>query len=138
MGSIATLYPQSPGLLPKALYIVGVTAVANTVSALLSTASTLRLYNTAKQQVNPLQCRTFAIWTLLSGIIRLYAAFHLDDVHVYRIAFLTYVLAGLHFLSEVFVFRTAGLDGAVKAPFVVAGGMGLWMWFVWGEYVGSA
>lgn len=140
MDIVSTLLPQTPGLLPKALFVVGIISLANTLQAILTESYTKRIYNrtppdTKQQQVTALSRRTFAVWTALSGLIRLYASFHIEDVHVYRLTLLTFLMAGAHFAGEVFAFRSAGLDGVVKAPLAFAGTMMVWMWVVQGAYV---
>ena len=137
-----TLYPQDTGLLPQILYATSIISLGNTLSSFISPTSTKKVYNQATAietskvaGVQPLTSRVFGTWTLLSGLIRLYAAFNINDVHVYRITFLTFVLAGAHFLSEIFVFRTANLRGAVTASLAVASTLTIWMYLKWDEYI---
>lgn len=70
--------------------------------------------------MTPLQARTFAIWTLTSAAIRLVAAYHLSEPAWYGLAFASYVFAGGHFLSEAFVFRSAGWGPGLLSPIIVA------------------
>ena len=142
--AFSQLVSQESGLLPKALFLVGVVSIANTFQAFVDTSYTSLLYNRSPSsgqsktsQVTPLSSRTFGIWSLLSGCIRLYAAFHISDTHVYRLTFLTWILGSVHFLSEVFVFQTADLKGRTKAPLIVAGTMAVWMLTHWTTYTGA-
>lgn len=138
--------PLAEGYLPIALTITSILSAFNTAQCFVSTYYNHQIYNQmtqhktpndrmASSQVTGLSCRTFGIWTALSGFIRLYGALYINDVHVYRLCFATYVCAWLHFVSEVTVFRTANLQGVVKGPLIVATTMGAWMLFSWSSYV---
>ena len=146
MSYLPAWLPLSEGYLPIALTVVLVLSIFNTVQCFTSTYYNSRIYNRshtgnaikgrlAQSEVTNLSCRTFGIWTALTGFIRLYAACHLDDVHCYRICLATYVCAWLHFASEIVIFKTADLNGVVKAPAVVATTMSVWMWLAWDSYV---
>lgn len=52
-------------------------AIFNSLQNFLTTSLTRRLYSLQPQLVNPLQARTFAVWTLASAFIRLYAAYNI-------------------------------------------------------------
>lgn len=130
--------PIAEGNLPIALAITSFLSIFNTAQCYTSTYYNKQIYNQATTkfaEVTGLSCRTFGIWTLLSGIIRTYSVFYLNDVHVYRLCFATYVCAWLHFVSELMIFKTANLKGVIKAPLIVATTMGSWMWFSWNSYV---
>lgn len=95
--------PQGPGWLPTWQLIVAFTATLNTLSNLTSLTFSRKLYNNAATSgtwlpwgacpmwlspslkrlntfpVNPLQSRTFAIWTLTSAVVRFYAAFNINN-----------------------------------------------------------
>ena len=146
MSNILSSVGFAEGFLPLALAITSFLSAFNTVQCYVTTAYNHRIYNevpvqaagkdkTAQSEVTGLSCRTFGIWTALSGFIRMYAAFYLNDTHVYRLCFATYVCAWLHFVSEVVVFKTANLNGVVKGPLIVATTMGSWMLIQWGAYV---
>lgn len=68
--------------------------------------------------VTGLSARTFGTWTLLSAIIRVWAAVEIHDPTLYRLALVTYYLALGHFATETLVYRTAG-KGALS-PFIVS------------------
>lgn len=94
--------------------------------------------------VTPIQARTFAVWTLMSAAVRIYAAYNIASKEsvlarahsrscrnadcfgtrgsgrLYDLSLISYVLALGHFALEVIVFRTAGLGPGVISPFIVA------------------
>ena len=137
--------PLSEGYLPVALLITSVLSAFNTAQCFVSTKYNVRIYNNSTQaagkghpaqsEVTGLSCRTFGIWTALSGFLRLYGAFYINDVHVYRLCIATYACAWVHFVSELLVFKTANLGGVIKAPLIVATVMGSWMLTGYGTYV---
>ena len=99
---------------------------------------TRRVYNIASQSppgVAPLTARIFGTWTLMSGVIRMYAAHNLSDPVIYQLALWTYAIALCHFGSELLVYRTTKVaDGAIPV-FIVAIMTVSWMLAQWGEYV---
>ncbi|KAJ8072701.1 ergosterol biosynthesis protein [Marasmius tenuissimus] len=123
--SLATLLfdllPQTEGYLPKWQLFVAATALFNTLQNFASLKLTKRLYG-GSPLVNPLQARTFAIWTLTTAIIRGYAAYNLHIKPIYDIAFLTYFLAFFHFVSETMIFRSVKFSGPMIFPFLISTG----------------
>lgn len=90
----------------------------------------------AHDQVTPLTARLFGTWTLITSIVRIYAAYNLKYGHMYNLAIWTYVIALGHFASEMFVFKTLGPFGKAQAgPFIVAGIALCWMPSVRSHYV---
>ena len=85
--------------------------------------------------VTPLSARTFGTWTFLVSIVRLYAAYNIQDPAMYQIALWTYLVALSHFASEWLIFGTAKLNAGLAAPVLVASGSLIWMLTVWGGYV---
>lgn len=85
--------------------------------------------------VTPLSARTFGTWTLLSSIIRIYAAYNINNPVMYQLAIWTYVIAGFHFYSEWLVFASAKLGAGIAGPLVVASTSLVWMVSSWGFYV---
>lgn len=89
-----------------------------------------------------LQARTFAVWTALSGVVRLYAAYNInlkmcvlrsisterasvDTTHllmdrIYDLTLFTYLFAFAHFGSELLIFRTASFGPGALSPVVVS------------------
>ena len=88
--------------------------------------------------VNPLQARTFAIWTLTASIVRFYCAYHIHEkscvnfsrmrralahtfvISVYDITMFTYLIAFGHFFSEFVIFKSTKLNGPFISPVIVS------------------
>ncbi|KAI0316565.1 Erg28-like protein [Amylostereum chailletii] len=127
------------GLLPKWQLLVATTAFFNSIQNFVTVKLTKRVYNTVPPSTpgktliffpnafTALQARTFAAWTFISGVVRLYAAYHIHDKAIYDLALITYFLAFAHFVSEIFIFRTAKLSGAVISPVIVSTTSLIWM-----------
>ncbi|KAI0346124.1 Erg28-like protein [Trametopsis cervina] len=111
--------PQAEGLLPKWILLVSVMAVFNTVQNFATTKLTSRLYSRLPT-VTPIQARTFAVWTLMSAVVRLYAA-------IYDMTLLSFLIAFGHFTSELLIFGTASLNGPVISPVIVSTTSLFWM-----------
>ncbi|OJT15207.1 Ergosterol biosynthetic protein 28 [Trametes pubescens] len=79
LAALSAYLPEGPGWLPTWQLIVAVTATLNTIGNLTSVAASRKLYNNAPAYVNPLQSRTFAIWTLTSAVVRFYAAYNIEN-----------------------------------------------------------
>lgn len=92
--------------------------------------------STPTPQVTALQSRTFGTWTLLSAIIRLYAAYNINNPVVYQLALWTYVIAWGHFVTEWLVFGSAKWGRGLAGPVIVANLSVGWMVAGWGFYVG--
>lgn len=89
----------------------------------------------AKDQVTPLAARLMGIYTSLAGIIRIYASYNLSDPSLYQLALWTHIVAGLHFTSELLIFKTIRFSGPQIFPFLAAYGGTIWMVMQWGHYV---
>lgn len=68
-------------------------------------------------------------------MVRLYAAYNIDNSQMYQMAYLTYVVAFLHFTSEWFYFKTARWGAPLAGPVIVASSSLVWMWLQWDFYV---
>ncbi|KAG0275166.1 ergosterol biosynthesis protein [Linnemannia exigua] len=123
------------GLLPKWLWIVGVTSFLNTFQAFATLSATRRIYANKQHEVTGLSGRTFGVWTLLSSVVRLFGAYNLHIAPMYQITICTFGIAWIHFMSEFFVFRTAKITGPFLAPCVVATSSLIWMVSQYGYYV---
>jgi hypothetical protein len=89
----------------------------------------------AADQLSPLAGRLFGTWTLITSIVRFYAAYNLHLGPVYNIALWTYVVALCHFGSELFVFKTMSFGPPQLFPFTFASVAIVWMTLVRDYYV---
>jgi hypothetical protein len=112
-----------------------VVSALNSAQAYATLAYTRRVYSAAPAQVTPLAARTFGTWTLLSSVVRAYAAYHIADARLYELALATYAVACAHFVAEWRVFGTAAWGAGLAAPVFVATGTLAWMLLQWGYYV---
>ncbi|KAK0261993.1 ergosterol biosynthesis protein [Friedmanniomyces endolithicus] len=126
------------GWLPKWLLFLSIVSIGNSVQAYVSLAGTREVYAgsaPSSSPVTPLSARTFGTWTALSSIIRLYAAYHIQEPVVYQLALWTYGLAFAHFASEWLVFGTARWGRGLAGPIFVSTVTGSWMLAQWSSYV---
>ncbi|KAJ6444911.1 histidinol-phosphatase [Purpureocillium lavendulum] len=89
----------------------------------------------ATDQLTPLAGRLFGTWTLITCIVRCYAAYHLHLGPVYNIAIWTYVVALGHFASELFIFKSMTFGLPQIFPFTLASCALIWMPMVRDHYV---
>ena len=68
----------------------------------------------------PLSSRTFGTWTAAVGVVRLFAAYHINEPAWYQLQTLTYVVALVHFGLEAFVYETTRPSGPWLAPICTA------------------
>jgi len=116
------------------------TTVSETTSAPAPRRPTVQNSATAKSHtspVTPLSARTFGTWTFLVAIVRIYAAYHLNEKAWYQMAIWTYGIALSHFMSEAFVYKTARPRGPWLAPTTVAVMSLVWLIAQYGSYVKS-
>ncbi|KAG4434396.1 hypothetical protein IFR05_010129 [Cadophora sp. M221] len=155
--SITPYLPQHEGILPKWMFFISLVALGNSIQSYLTISYTARLYAGPKpptpilskastsstfpsktpsnSPATPLQSRTFGTWTLIQSLVRIYAAYNISDPQFYELAFLTYVVAWGHFMSEWWIFGTARWGEGLVFPVCVASGSLVWMWCQWGFYV---
>ena len=112
----------------------------------MTTKVTARLYGAPLQptssqskspqvQVTPLQSRLFGVWTTLSSVVRMYAAYNIHDKNIYQLAIATFAIAWGHFVSEWLVFKTAQLKAPLIQPLLVATTSLAWTVLQYGYYV---
>jgi len=68
----------------------------------------------------PLSSRTFGTWTAAVGIVRIFAAYHINEPAWYQMQMLTNVVGLVHFGLEAFVYKTCSPSGPWLAPVSVA------------------
>ncbi|KAL7269837.1 ergosterol biosynthesis protein [Rhizina undulata] len=125
--TVLSYLPQAPGLLPKWLLFVSIVAMGNSIQTYSTLHFTRRVYSARPHDVNTLSSRTFGTWTFLSAIIRAYAAYNVSNGAVYDIALWSYIIAGVHFISEWLIFGTANLGAGLAGPLVVSTTSVAWM-----------
>ncbi|KAI2622298.1 transmembrane domain-containing protein [Hypoxylon sp. NC1633] len=86
-------------------------------------------------QVTPLAARLFGVYTMISAIVRLYAAYNIHLAPVYNMTILTYIVALVHFGSEWAIYKTAPPAPAVMFPFFFASVGIVWMISQYNFYV---
>ena len=89
----------------------------------------------AKDQVTPLAARLFGAYTWLAGLIRVYAAYQVENAGMYQLALLAHVVAAVHFTSEMLVYKTVRFSGPQAFPFAAAYGGTIWMLLQYKHYV---
>lgn len=96
------------------------------------------LFTSENTLVTALQARTFAVWTLTSAVIRVYAAYNINNkmcvtrisrdplltpvivFSMYDMAMLSYLIAFGHFSSELLIFRSCKINPGVLSPVIVS------------------
>ncbi|KAI8056726.1 Erg28-like protein [Syncephalis plumigaleata] len=127
------------GLLPAWMFLVSVTAFGNSAQCFITGRQvSARVYNEQPAEVSALASRFFAAWTAASAVIRLYTAYHIQNGALYDIAYWSYIIAFLHYGSEIFYYRTARIRGPAFAPCVVSTTSLIWMTLMRSHYVTSA
>ncbi|KAF8807023.1 Erg28-like protein [Phlegmacium glaucopus] len=130
-----TYLPTSAGWLAHWQLFVAATAVFNFVQNFATLTFTRRIYNNVPPNaVTALQARTFAMWTLTSAVIRVYAAYNINNKIVYDMAFLSYLIAFGHFSSEILIFGSCKM-GPVISPVIVSTTSLIWMFVQYDFYV---
>jgi hypothetical protein len=119
---------------------VSVVSVLNSIQAYSTLVYTQQVYTGTKNSkagspVTPLSGRTFGTWTLVSAVIRFFAAYHISNPQIYQLAFWSYAIAFAHFNMEWFVFKTTTWGKGLAGPVVVSTGTLLWMLLQWDYYV---
>lgn len=132
-----SLLPSHPGLLPYWQLLMSTFSIFNTVECYRGKENALRTYAgpNAAAQVTDFSSRIFGTWTFLSCLIRLYAAYKIEDESIYVLTFATYAIAMAHFMVEWLGFGTMGAGvGLVRVAIAPAVSMS-WMVMQWGFYV---
>ncbi|GCB18702.1 ergosterol biosynthetic protein 28 [Aspergillus awamori] len=110
---------------------VSVVSAANSIQAYRSESYAADLYNgkapDGRPPTNPLSSRTFGTWTFLSSVVRMYAAYNLNNPAVYDLALWTFGIALVHFVGEWLGFGSAQLKGRFVSPLIVASSTLAWM-----------
>ncbi|KAF2094284.1 ergosterol 28 [Rhizodiscina lignyota] len=139
MDSISTLFPSQGGVLPKWLLFLAVVSIGNSVQAYLTLHYTSQVYSgpdlKSASPATPLSGRTFGTWTFLTSIVRLYAAYHINERSWYDMATWTFTIAAFHFYAEWLYFKTTRWNRGLIGPIVVASISLPWMLLQRSHYV---
>lgn len=136
---MASLLPHHAGLLPYWQLLTAAFSIFNTTECYRGKKNALRTYAgpNAAAQVTDFSSRMFGTWTFLSSLIRLYAAYRIEDESIYVLTFATYAVAMTHFMVEWLGFGTMGAGvGLLRVAIVPVVSMP-WMLMQWGFYIKS-
>ncbi|KOS15470.1 erg28 protein [Malassezia pachydermatis] len=116
-----------PALLPKWLLLVGAVAALNGAQNFMNPVFSRKVYasKTGHKEATALAARLFAIWNWTSAIVRLYTAYNMHERGAYLLCLGTFVIACVHFVSEMLFFGTLALAPGSLSPIVVA--IPLWL-----------
>ncbi|KAF9517030.1 hypothetical protein BS47DRAFT_594527 [Hydnum rufescens UP504] len=120
-------FPEGHGWLPLWQLFVSSLAIFNTVQNLFGISLTRRVYSRKPEQVTPLHARAFAAWTLTSAVVRLYCAYNIGHKLLYDLTIWTYVIALVHFASEIFLYKTADISVGALPSCIIASTSLVWM-----------
>jgi hypothetical protein len=90
---------------------------------------------TGNDQITPLAARLFATYTLAVGLIRIYAAYGLENKLLYQLGIWTHVIAALHFTSEMLVYKSVHFGWEHSFPFFASYVGTVWMVLQYNNYV---
>lgn len=149
-----TILPEHSGFLPYWLLVVRSIPLPSSVNTehgtqvfAFSVLNTTQCYSSSSfarrtfdgpasaAEVTPLASRLFGSWSLLSGLVRLYAAYNIHDKNLYFLALCTYVIVLSHFAGELLVYGTMKIGKGLAAPLFVATTSVVWMLTQWSFYV---
>jgi Erg28 like protein len=112
-------------------------SIGNSIQSYSTLVYTQRVYSVQPNQVTPLSARTFGTWTFVAAIVRLYAAYHINEPHMYQLAFAMFLGANFHFLSEWLYFKTAKWGTGLSGPIIISTVSLVWMLAQWDYYTKS-
>ena len=151
MDAIQSYLPNVPGLLPYWLILVSLqseepipftidelqlaaVSIGNSIQTYSTLTYTKRVYSAKPNEVTGLSARTFGTWTFVTAVVRIIAAYHLNEPAMYRMAFVVFLGANLHFLSEWLVFKTTKWGEGLAGPVIISSVSLLWMLVQWDYY----
>lgn len=121
-----------PGLTPRQLAAV---SVGNSIQSYSTLTYSRRVYSGAPEQITPLAGRLFGTWTFVSAVVRIYAAYHINEPHMYALALAMFAGAKFHFMTEWLVFGTAKWGAGLSGPVIISSISLIWMLTQWDYYV---
>ncbi|GAB5586581.1 ergosterol biosynthesis protein [Umbelopsis nana] len=135
-GQITEIFSTLPeGNLPKWLLFTSALGIFNSVQNFFTDKLTKQVYANKPNEVTPLSGRLFATWTWSVSMIRIYAAFHLNNKIMYDLGIWSYVIALTHFVGELIVFGGCKLNVPFMSPMIVAVTSLSWMISHYDKYV---
>lgn len=116
---------------------VGLLAINNSLQCFLSEGYVRRVYNgpQASSNITQLSTRTYATWTFLAGILRIYSAYSISDRSLYHASIWSFAIALLHFVSEWVVYKTIKAETGSLAAMITASVSFIWMVNQQGAYL---
>ena len=88
-------------------------------------------------QVTPLSSRKWGTWTVLTGILRFYVAYNINQKAMFELGMWTYAVAWLHYMSEWWVFGTCRWGKPLAGPVIISTSSLVWMWLQRDFYLGQ-
>jgi hypothetical protein len=85
-----------------------------------------KVYRLRPDLVNPLVGRTFASWTLVTCMLCVFCALHLEEPALYSATMASFAVAWLTFVAEFVVFKTVDIKGGLS-PMVISTVSLVWM-----------
>jgi len=125
-------------ILPKWMLFTSIVAIGNSIQSYTTLHFTSQVYSGCDGAPSPatgLSSRTFGTWTLLASALRLFASYNISDPQWYQLAFLSYIIAWGHFVSEWLVFKSTSFGRGLAGPLIVSTGTLVWMATQWDYYV---
>ncbi|KAB5583015.1 hypothetical protein GE09DRAFT_287786 [Coniochaeta sp. 2T2.1] len=131
------------GLLPYFLLYTSLSALLHSAICYLRPApTTMTMFGTGPSsspthpQLSPLLAHTYAVKNFYTGLVRLYAAYHIADPKLYDLAIATFVGVVWLYGTETVRYKTVGFEKRGSLIPLVQGGGGV-VWMVWcrGGYV---
>jgi len=149
-----TILPENSGFLPYWLLVVwSILPTSNVPTeqgaqvAAFSALNITQCYKSSKfarrtfdgpasaAEVTPFAGRLFGSWSFLSGLIRIYAAYNIQDRNLYFLALCTYLIVLSHFTTELLIYGTMKIGKGLAPPLFVATTSVVWMLAQWSFYV---
>ncbi|KNC99028.1 uncharacterized protein SPPG_05977 [Spizellomyces punctatus DAOM BR117] len=126
-----------PSALQKYLLFVGTLAFYNGAQCFFPKMRvTSRIYSEKKGEATALMSRMMGLWTITSGLVRVYAAWNIHDRVLYNLTMYTFGLALFSFTTEVFVYKTAKISSPGVWPALLISPISLaWMWNSYADFV---
>jgi hypothetical protein len=109
-------------------------SIGNSIQTYTTLSYTKRVYSAKPNEVTGLSARTFGTWTFVTAIVRIIAAYHLNDPTMYLLAFVVFLGANLHFMSEWLVFKTTKWGEGLAGPVIISSVSLVWMLVQWDFY----